>query len=321
MTHAITKLPILIINAHSRCNCRCAMCDIWKTTASDDFSLAQLEALLPDLDRLGTRWVVFSGGEPLMHADLFPLANRLRDRAVQVTVLSTGILLERFAREISENIDDVIVSIDGPEPLHDRIRRSPGCFRAISRGIQAIRAYRPDFIIRARSTVQQANHHCLGETMSAARDIGITSLSFLAADVTSSAFGRALVWPAERQNGIQLSAGQIAALDRQIEELIQTNDGFLTDTPRHLRRITRHFRAQLGIEPFEAPRCNAPWVSAVLEPNGDLRPCFFHPIVGSVNNGLETALNGPASAAFRRDLDVAGNATCRRCVCSLHFQD
>ena len=121
-----------------------------------------------------------------------------------------------------------------------------------------------------------------------------------------------------REDG--LSDDQIAALNRQIERLIATNDGFVTDTPRHLRRIVSHFRAQLGIERFEAPRCNAPWVSAVLEPNGDLRPCFFHPIVGSANNGLDTALNNPASTSFRRDLDVATNPTCQRCVCSLHLQ-
>jgi MoaA/NifB/PqqE/SkfB family radical SAM enzyme len=299
------------------------MCDIWKTTATEDFSLEQLQAMLPDLDRLQTRWVVFSGGEPLMHADLFPLVRTLRRRSIQVTILSTGLLLERHAADIAETVDEVIVSLDGPEEIHDRIRRTPGCFRAIERGIQAIRSQSPDFVIRARSTVQQANHAQIAETVAAARTLSLTSLSFLAADVTSQAFGREQIWNFERQSTVQLNATQIATLDTQIERLIEAlienGDGFIADTPRHLRRIVRHFRAQLGLEPFEAPRCNAPWVSAVLEPNGDLRPCFFHPIVATADAGIEAALNKPASLAFRSELDVAANPTCQRCVCSLYL--
>ena len=28
--HVIRELPILVILPHSRCNCRCVMCDIWR---------------------------------------------------------------------------------------------------------------------------------------------------------------------------------------------------------------------------------------------------------------------------------------------------
>jgi hypothetical protein len=31
------------------------------------------------------------------------------------------------------------------------------------------------------------------------------------------------------------------------------------------------------------------------------------------------ALNGDSAVAFRRSLDIAGNDTCRRCVCSLNL--
>ena len=29
-THRIHTLPVVVLMPHSRCNCRCVMCDIWK---------------------------------------------------------------------------------------------------------------------------------------------------------------------------------------------------------------------------------------------------------------------------------------------------
>jgi Fe-coproporphyrin III synthase len=60
-------------------------------------------------------------------------------------------------------------------------------------------------------------------------------------------------------------------------------------------------------------------VSAVLEPDGSVRPCFFQPAYGLAANGLAEALNSPSAIAFRQSLDVENNPTCRRCVCSLNL--
>jgi MoaA/NifB/PqqE/SkfB family radical SAM enzyme len=68
VNQAIEKLPILLIDAHSRCNCRCVMCDIWKTDEHREFTLSQLESQMDAIERLQVRWVVFTGGEPLMRA-------------------------------------------------------------------------------------------------------------------------------------------------------------------------------------------------------------------------------------------------------------
>jgi MoaA/NifB/PqqE/SkfB family radical SAM enzyme len=69
---------------------------------------------------------------------------------------------------------------------------------------------------------------------------------------------------------------------------------------------------------FPEVRCNAPWVSAVLEPGNQLRPCFFHPLYFSDGRtSFENILNSTEAIAFRKGLDVRTDATCQRCVCSL----
>jgi MoaA/NifB/PqqE/SkfB family radical SAM enzyme len=320
---AIEKLPILLIDAHSRCNCRCVMCDIWKTNEHREFTLAQLESQMDAIERLQVRWVVFTGGEPLMHSNLFALTELLRGRGVRVTILSTGLLFERFAREIAEHIDDVIVSLDGPSEIHDRIRRVPGGFERISQGVRAIHAQRPQLQIGARCTVQKTNHAALVDTVCAARRMGLASISFLAADLTSTAFNRTEPWSELRQAEISLTLDEIGVLEQQIAKLADdsfVDHSFVIDRPQHLQRIVRHFRAHLGIEPFAAPRCNAPWVSAVMGIDGSVRPCFFHPSVGSTSSQpLDDALNISHARDFRASLDIASNPVCQRCVCSLHL--
>jgi len=71
-----------------------------------------------------------------------------------------------------------------------------------------------------------------------------------------------------------------------------------------------------------APRCNAPWVSAVIEADGAVRPCFFHRPFGSLQGGtLIDVLNSDAAVQFRNRLDVAKDVICQRCVCSLFVED
>jgi Fe-coproporphyrin III synthase len=322
MNPVLASLPVLILSPHSRCNCRCVMCDIWKTDSTREISLAELERHGEDIARLGVEWVVFSGGEPLMHSDLFGLCRFLRERRIRTTLLSTGLLLERHANQIVAWVDDVIVSLDGPPHIHDAIRRVPRAFDLLAAGVAALHRRRPDFAVSARSTIQSLNCAHLGATVEAARGIGLESISFLAADVSSEAFNRPNAWEPQRQNQIALAPGQIFDLDAAVESLIAAGEcgRFVVESAEKLRRIVDHFRVHLGLKAATAPRCNAPWVSAVLQSDGAVRPCFFHRPIGTVGNGasLLDVLNGPDAVAFRRDLDVATNPICRRCVCSLN---
>ena len=323
MSPFIESLPILILSPHGRCNCRCLMCDIWKDTSEAEISAVELDRYIADIKRLSVEWVVFSGGEPLMHSDLFRLCATLRQLGIRTTILSTGLLLERNARRLIEHVDDVIVSLDGPPLVHDRIRRVQGAFEKLARGVRAVHKIDPQFPISARCTIQKENYSFVCETARTAKALGLRSISFLAADLTSEAFNRPGGWDSARQSKVALMQSEIAVLEGQLDELTSEpgSAGFVAESREKLQRIVGHYQAQLGLCAPAAPNCNAPWVSAVVEADGTVRPCFFHRPVGTVNGlSLEQVLNGPEAVQFRRNLDVATNAVCKRCVCSLNWQ-
>jgi Fe-coproporphyrin III synthase len=325
--HYIDTLPILVVHAHSSCNCRCIMCDIWKTRETRIFGVHELTPQLESIRRLGVRWIVFSGGEPLMNPELPEVCSILRKEGIRLTLLSTGLLLKKNASDVAASFDDVIVSLDGPQEIHDAIRRVEGAFALLQAGIHALREVRPEIRITARSTVQKANHSSLWDTVCAARNLHLDGISFLAVDVTSPAFNRSLAWPVSRQAEISLSLSELETLQDEIERLIRNSEGefgagFIAESSEKLRRIARHFRAGLGLESPESPICNAPWFSAVIEADGAVRPCFFHESIGKLDDAttLESVLNGKRGQDFRGGLDVASNPVCKNCVCSLNYR-
>ena len=116
----------------------------------------------------------------------------------------------------------------------------------------------------------------------------------------------------------------LAGLEASIESAVAAlpdlfRNGFIAGGRASLDRILQYYMAIAGRAALPPVQCNAPWISAVLEPEGNLRPCFFHPAYESAAGSLEDVLNSPQAIAFRQALDVDRDATCRRCVCSLNL--
>jgi MoaA/NifB/PqqE/SkfB family radical SAM enzyme len=312
-------LPLVIFYPTSRCNSRCVSCDWWKRGGEDDLSLAEIDEVAGVLPELGTRVVVFSGGEPLLRPEVFDAAALFRARGLTLHLLTSGILLERFADRVAEHFARVCISLDASsEALYEQVR-GVAALGTVARGVSRLRRIAPKIPVTARSTLHRANFREMPRLVDAAHAMGLDGISFLPADVSSRAFGRdRAVDPA----GLALDRSEVSAFAQTIERTIEVYhrdfaSGFIAERPEKLRRLPRYYAALDGDEPFPSVRCNAPWVSVVIEANGDVRPCFFHEPIGNLRRTpLETIVTRNLGA-FRESLDVSANPLCRRCVCSL----
>ena len=321
----VTQLPILILFPHSRCNCRCVMCDIWRGTTKTELEAEQVAGWIDEWRVLGVKRVVLSGGEALMHSNLWALCDYLRAADIGVTILSTGLLLRKHAAQLVLRCDDVVVSLDGPQRIHDQVRNIPRAFAVMADGIAAVKTADPKVQVTGRCTVQRANYTMLREIVAAAHTLGLDRISFLAADVSSDAFNRPGGWEGERASQVALEkrdlpllAAEIDALEREYAD--DFTSGFIAESPTKLRqRLSQYFAALLGDGDFVPNDCNAPWVSSVIESDGTVRPCFFQPPLGNIHTAgsLGAVLNSPEAVAWRQGLDVHRDAICKKCVCTL----
>jgi len=325
-THRITALPIVILMPHSACNCRCVMCDIWK----DNKNLKQLtendiKDLLASLKKLDTRQVVMSGGEALLNSNFFGLCAILKKQGIKVTLLSTGLSIEKNAQQLLKWVDDLIISLDGDEEVHDAIRNIPLAFRKLKGGVEYIKSIRPSYRITGRTVIHRLNFRNWPAIIKEAKNMGLNQVSFLPADVSSHAFNRQTAWSEPKQHEILLSETEILELQETIDQLIidcklDFNNGFIAESPLKIQAIHDYYAAFYGQNPFPYKKCNAPWVSTVIEADGSVRPCFFLETMGNIRQeSLDDILNSSQAISFRKNLDVTNNPTCLKCVCSLNL--
>jgi radical SAM protein with 4Fe4S-binding SPASM domain len=301
------------------------MCDIWRTTTKAEIAADEVARWVDEWRRMGVRRVVLSGGEALLHSELWRLCEHLRAADIGITILTTGLLLERHAMDLARYCDDLVISLDGPQPVHDAIRNVPRAYQRLAQGVVAVRQAGPEIVVTARCTVQRSNFDSLRATVAAARELGVDRISFLAADVSSEAFNRPGGWDGPRAGEVALQAADLPLLEEELNALETENaddfaSGFIAESPAKLRRrLAGYYGALLGQREFPLNRCNAPWVSSVIEADGTVRPCFFQPALGNIHEAgsLGAVINSAHAIAWRQGLDTTRDEICRKCVCTL----
>lgn len=314
---ALRRLPLLTLYLSERCNSRCVSCDYWQTGRAD-LTLDAVTRLLPGLERLGTREVLISGGEPLVNPEWPAIAQLLRDRGLSLWLLTSGLSLAKHGARVAELFHAVTVSLDGADPQTYRAIRGVDAFDNVCAGIRAVAA--AGIPVGVRVTVQRANYQQVSALVALAKQLGAGQISFLAADVSNPhAFGRG----PGRAADVALRADDLAVLERVLDELERERaddfvTGFIAERPRKLRRILEYYCALLGLRDYPPVRCNAPEFSAVVTPDGRIDPCFF--IRGPERDPslpFDAALNDAALATLRADVRGSRRPECRTCVCSL----
>jgi Fe-coproporphyrin III synthase len=325
-THRISALPIVILMPHSACNCRCVMCDIWKSNHDlRQLTENDIQDMMATLKKMGTQQVLMSGGEALLNSNFFRFCEILKKESIKISLLSTGLSLQKNAEQLVNWVDDVIVSLDGDETMHNEVRNVPGAFKKMADGINALKKADPRLRVTSRTVIHRLNYALWPAIINSAKAIGIDQVSFLPADVSSHAFNRAQLWSAPRQNEILLSQEDLEKLRTVIRTLFIDHKAdfankFIAETKEKIHNIYFYYASFYGLNEVPFKKCNAPWVSTVVEADGSVRPCFFHEAYGNIKTAsLDKIINSPDAIAFRKNLDMAKDETCSKCVCYLNL--
>lgn len=132
--------PVVVWNCTRQCNLSCIHC---YASADNLGSPAEMdttarETFIRDLADFGVPVILFSGGEPLLREDLFPLASLAGQLGIRTALSTNGTLITPdMAREIGKvGFAEVGISLDGIGSNHDRFRRRDGAFEEALAGIR-----------------------------------------------------------------------------------------------------------------------------------------------------------------------------------------
>jgi radical SAM protein with 4Fe4S-binding SPASM domain len=119
----------------------------------------------------------FTGGEPLLRDDLFPILRHARGCGFSVSLMSNGTMIDRAVAEQlkAAEVADVQISLDGLESVHDSLRGN-GSFRSAVEGIASLVGEGIDTNINL--TVSRLNMNQLGDLLALADGLGVSAIAF-----------------------------------------------------------------------------------------------------------------------------------------------
>ena len=187
----LRALPMLIVYLTDGCNSRCVTCDIWKLPRRN-MSMELAEKLASEFRASGVRRVILSGGEAMQHPDWPRIAQLFRSAGAKVELITNGLMLNKQAQDVIENIDQLVVSLDGGVPGTYKAIRGVDGFDVILSGLR--KCADAGVPITTRTTIQHGNFYEMPQIIDVARKAGARKISFLAVDVASTRHSAAICY-------------------------------------------------------------------------------------------------------------------------------
>jgi MoaA/NifB/PqqE/SkfB family radical SAM enzyme len=153
---------VLITNG---CNCRCIMCDVWKTKKPSIYPREAQFKAIDALGRMGCYYYSVSGGETTLVKDLPDRLAYAARKIPYVHVVTNGLTMNpELARALgSSGITEISLSLDGSERIHNLLRGRPDAFKKAWRALDLIYTHAPKLQVVVNSVLTPYNLEGLRE--------------------------------------------------------------------------------------------------------------------------------------------------------------
>ncbi len=304
-----------------KCNLQCVMCPYRKLgnvqrSEKDELSTAEIKGVVDQL----SPWtlITFTGGEPLVREDLAELVANA-SRRHRCHLITNGVLLnEQIAQILAAcgprhvfrpGLLVIMVSLEGPEELHDQIVKQQGAHRKSREGIAYLRKAREDANKRypklgSTTVITRHNVEHLAFMLDQAEEMGLDICNFTLFNPFSLDTSRTAPMGAE--------AKKLDASETIPGELLREQYSMVMERARRYRvgvrfaqpsipleEIVKHYENRLDLTSYV---CRSPWSRMIVTARGDVIPCFGSSLGNVREERVRSIWNGPGFRKIRRQL-------------------
>lgn len=256
---------VVVINTTFRCNLRCGYCyGQYFQQTQPQFTLEELNHLIDELARLGTRSITLGGGEPLIRDDIGDVIRRIKSHGIECGFNTNGTLVPKRIEELRQ-ADSICVSLDGPREMND-LNRGEGSFDKIMAGIDA--ALDAGITVHTSSVITRHNVEAIDWMVDLAREKGMQAeFNFLfhqsddKSDSDNFMAETEMLRDAAKRIADLKAEGAPILFSESVYRMVQT-------WPDHSQRVI------MGTEPdFEHIPCSAGRFMTFVDADGLVYPC------------------------------------------------
>lgn len=129
---------LLVFHITGRCNLSCAYCYA-NSYVKEDVKLVDAKDVLSQAKNLGSRHVIFTGGESLIHPNFQEIMEYAHELAFDIHLTSNGTLInKKWADELKSMDVKVTISLDGSFPEINDALRGDGTFKKALNAIKIL---------------------------------------------------------------------------------------------------------------------------------------------------------------------------------------
>ena len=269
-----------------------------------EMNTEDIKSLISDAAGLCSNSIVFSGGEPLLRADIFELISYTNKLKINTCLVSNGTLIDDDAakRLSASGIGVVNISIEGPEDIHDALR-GKGNYKKAHEALRHLSRYKIETTIA--SIVCRNNYKSLPYVMELANEVGVTTVKF-------QPFSDIFLIQKDKKKDFLLLDDDLKDINKSIEKVVLLSrkykisinpDNYLYNMPAYLSKVYSGNKKN----------CQALWNSCPIAQNGDVYPCWVlsDSVIGNLkNNRFSEIWNSEKHNLLRKQIAEKGCSGC-----------
>lgn len=328
-------LKYVWINLTYKCNLRCEMCGLWGKkgiwrNAPPSFREEELseDILYQFIDQIKVYqpMILLTGGEPLLYPKFTELARYIKEKRLRVNISTNGVYLKNNAENIFKYIDNLDISIDGPEDVHNKIRGAD-VYQEIISGLKKVQDLKQKYhsnkpYIRISFTINNLNYSYLIPTLQEINSLKIKIESFTfrhlefadeeilkkQKEVFQKEFSLATtVWEGFNYNPYLIDLKRLVDQIRIIKGMRFPFIKYLYFEPELESPDLENFYLDTQFLPPKFSRfCFAPWLGVTLLPNGDLWLCPDYVIGNIKQENFVKMWNNQRAKRLRERIQMKG---------------